>query len=317
MSAMASSAADRELESLLTPSLIAGARAWLEEPVKVVTKAEESDVLFVPEGCWACVPRSGAKMGWIGTDDATTCHCIALVSETHAAITHLNSGRYAAANLKDMLEAMGVAASGAAVQVFVGGGMGGAGIPGYVTATSLETTKAFFAALRDWPSLEVKLACVGHLNTTAKDGNPACRGMCVSVATGQVVRAEYDDDARGHEFLMRYGAGHLSAVGRGILNHYDHALDAFLVPKPSVERCKQEHVIAFFEQHAQKPDDVLLSHSTSPGYEKPRFATDQRGSALRSINIARDVAAGKPPIYKTTADGDYLIVPRLPEAAAA
>ena len=62
------------LEAALTPELCAGARAWLSQPVEVVTKARERSVLYVPEGAWACVPRDSRQLEAVGTDDATTCH---------------------------------------------------------------------------------------------------------------------------------------------------------------------------------------------------------------------------------------------------
>ena len=64
------------MEAALTPELCAGARAWLAQPVELVTKAREPTALFVPEGAWACVPRDSTKLESVGTDDATTCHCV-------------------------------------------------------------------------------------------------------------------------------------------------------------------------------------------------------------------------------------------------
>ena len=56
--------------------------------------------------------------------------------------------------------------------------MGGTGIPQGVTAMSFATTSAVLRAVKASPILiSIKLACVGHLNTTAADANPACRGI--------------------------------------------------------------------------------------------------------------------------------------------
>ena len=77
-----------------------------------------------------------------------------------------------------------------AVSVYIGGGMGGAGIPANITSTSVPTSLALLTAVaRRAPTLSLRLACVGHLNTTAADGSPACRGMCVGLRGGEVRHA--------------------------------------------------------------------------------------------------------------------------------
>lgn len=179
------------LEAVLTDELCAGARAWLSQPVELVTKARESTVLFVPEGAWACVPRDSTKLDAVGTDDATTCHCVALISPTHVALAHVNDAEPAEALLGEMLIAVGAGPTeDDAVSVHIGGGMGGEGIPTKITSASVQTSLALLAAVaRRAPALSLRLACVGFLNTTAADGNPACRGMCVGLRGGEVSAA--------------------------------------------------------------------------------------------------------------------------------
>lgn len=141
---------DDDLSAALTPELCEGARAWLAAPAKRITKAESTTTLFVLEGSWAAVPRDSAHLEWIGTDDATTCHCIALVSPTHVAVSHLNDAAPAEQNLRDMVEAVKEGAPvpvTAPIELWVAGGMGGAGVPADVTQLSLETSAAVLEAL--------------------------------------------------------------------------------------------------------------------------------------------------------------------------
>ena len=150
--------------------------------------------------------------------------------------------------------------------------------------------------------------------------------------------------ARGREFARRYGAHHLAAPAPRLACGYDAARDAYvvpattlrplllprppitlaatplcryLVPAPTAERCADVRMLRFLAYMAtQLSDEQLLQHSTSPGYERPRFAQDQRASAEAVLAVAREAAlrGSREASYAScerTADGRYFLVPRL------
>ena len=309
------SGVDVPLREQLTPALIKSASYWLASPAKVVSRTDSEKVLFVTEGSWAAVPRKSQKIQWVGTDDATTCHCIVCVSPKTVAVAHLNESSAAESNLNSMVEAVSRDCKGGIeIDVFIAGGMGGPCVPRNVEESSTATSVAVFkaiAALQGKFCLNLRLACVGLLNTEEGTGQPVCRGVCVSTVGGQCVQASFDDDARGHVLPMRCIAQHLARGVTAMYRQYDHDLDAFLVPAPSAEVCSRSDLKKYFDTLVRLPDDVLLQLSTSPGFEKQRFASDLRAATIFALSVMQNVGAFLT-TFPTTSDGMFMIVPRLP-----
>ena len=127
----------RTLENVLGEALCDISRRWLDASdtlegnnmLTVTSEADENDALYVPEGGWAAAPRlarlrggeggaagdDGADEGgaagddggeaspqWLGSDDATTCVVLILVSSSHVCVAHVNSGPAGAAALGAM-----------------------------------------------------------------------------------------------------------------------------------------------------------------------------------------------------------------------
>jgi hypothetical protein len=284
----------------------------------IISPEMEAEALYVHEGSWAVVSRNSAALRWIGSDDATTCHLIAMVGASHVAVSHVDRSRPedVEAHLHDMSAALG---EDGKIEVYVCGGMAGDDIPAGAGADeSVQISLAVLQALVDSPRrFALRLAAVSHLNRSDDLGCPAARGLVVELSTGHVARGQYAELARGCELDLRLAAASLYQTGRGMPCGYDEEEDVYRVPAPQLVCCC-EGSLKSVEERLEMSDEEIMAHiGTSPGYEQPRFARDIRAKSERAMRESRACRAAAGDVgavavaHRHERRGDELLVPRL------
>lgn len=258
--------------------------SWVAQPPLRIT-VSSADALYVAQGEWA-MAQTGGRVDVLGSDDATTCHIVALLdrrlcsagnpvdSEVVAvAVAHCDDESTASQALDAMHSALQSQRQSqpdkgqhqSIIEAYVAGGLA-------KDTCSTKLSNAIRKKLRELRCKIILMATCQHNATTAcPPVSPAVRGLAVRLSTGEVQPASYDDDARGPERELR-SARFLSTHPVPPACCYDAASDCVIIepfqwdPEPFGTPCR-----AMMEIH----DSVLLSElSTSPQQELPRFVPD-------------------------------------------
>lgn len=270
--------------------------AFLATPAICVTQ-QDQDALYVGQGEWALVP-AGCTVDLIGSDDATTCHIVALVDKellqgrvTAVTLGHFGSASEAQNGLKLMWaalqqERLNQRNAKFEVEVHVAGGLP-------EDASSVELTSAVEAVLKELGlHTAVSLMATASRNRAAASGRqPAVRGLAVRLSTGQVGPAKFEDAARGPLQVLRHLRFMDSAAAKPQRVSVYEAIADTIVVEPFAWPTGPWRPLA------RMPSEELLKHfSTSPEEEQARFPNDLRAGFNFMAENPRphDVFSGKP-----------------------
>lgn len=229
----------------------------------------------------AAVVAPGDRIRMLGSEDATTCHIVVL-RDTNTGVTgiaHLDNDEPEDFLLleREVRDRKGVKTTTRELEdmeydVSVLGGYSDE------EEISQDITEMLLVVMQGLKAkFSLKLACLGSVNTTMKDGVawPKVYGGGVEVDTGEVFTAQFpyhgpDPDIR---------ALRLHSRGSSLANIYD-AYSGKIVVKPfSYQPMTDAHL------WLQKTDEFILRYcSTSPKVEPPSFCEHMRGNFRRMIS---------------------------------
>lgn len=229
----------------------------------------------------AAVVAPGDSMRMLGNEDATTCH-IVILRDTHTGVTgiaHLDNDepedflilerevrdrkgvKIATRELEDMEYDVSL----------VGGYSDEEEISQDITDMLLVVMQGLKARFT------LRLACIGPVNTTMKDGVawPRVYGAGVEVETGEVFTAKFsyhgpDPDIR---------ALRLHSKNKSLVNIYDSYSGKILLKPFSYQSWTDAHL------WLQRTDEFILRYcSTSPKVEPPSFCDNMRANFRRMVS---------------------------------
>lgn len=237
-------------------------------------QVEARHALYVGQGEFGVVPGEDPRVHVVGSDDATTCHMVAVRHPRGTvAVAHFDGSRGEEAALGAMVEKIvSIEEDGEGLEVFVVGGYQperGSKEAAKGEAEQLSL-KLLDALVRHQCHFRLHLWCTGRLNTTQGPAGPRPRvyGLAVEVRSGAVFPARFK--TQEPDMPLRAASRWMSSEQRPC-DLYDHVSGTITVHPFRYSE------VDWFAFYLKLPDEVLLRNfSTSPKVEPPHFCQELR-----------------------------------------
>ena len=242
------------------PCLSKCSREFADKKVKTVARNE--NCLYVGQREMAICSKDD-DIDIIGSEDATTCHIIIVrdvVSNT-TALAHLDTPEdHQFLELEQTLVSR-ISSDKLELEVYLVGGFDDD------RGTSQEISKSVFSLMMASDvSYELKLACIGPINTVLRDGTtwPIHYGVAVDLKSGALSPATFECHGPDPDIRSLW-------CEEGLHNLYDNQSGHIIIQQ------FEYSVWRYPDRWLQQSDETILKYcSTSPTVEPPSFCDNMR-----------------------------------------